>query len=393
MLDESTFEEVLDWILGDSEARNQPPCRSLSFDSDRSVNLMYWTPGRESWTSDFESAKAYPPYSVAGNPHTWQRLADPLLSFPDISCDHPELTLHPTFIRELRDDAPRRVYRRDNSLKSVLHWGQRKLLLSEIEFLTDSLKKKIPGNFFRPVAVVYVGAAPGDHLPILIKMFREEISRWILYDGRAFSFEPSFTVDQHMEFFDINEAKRLKKFLCDYDILLISDIRNLSHSDLPPEQSEISVKNDMKNQHEWVSILKPKNSMLKFRLPYTEGITEYLTGKLLLPIWGPQTTTECRLIVKFDDIDKTKFYDHRQHWEQMSFFNTVTRVGIYTEPLEKHGNSNRLTHGLCHCYDCTAELKVLEEYCKIFSPESDAIALSNSISQNLQGRKGLRKGS
>lgn len=39
--------------------------------------------------------------------------------------------------RILTDDSPRLPYRRRNMEgKSALHWGQRKLLISEIEFLT-----------------------------------------------------------------------------------------------------------------------------------------------------------------------------------------------------------------------------------------------------------------
>ena len=70
----------------------------------------------------------------------------------------------------------------------------------------------------------------------------------------------------------------------------------------------------------WHDILKPHRSMLKFRLSWQPGMTEYLDGffclcfsiydicvsiisiilmelgNLHLPIWGPVTTTESRLI-------------------------------------------------------------------------------------------------
>jgi hypothetical protein len=47
----------------------------------------------------------------------------------------------------------------------VNHWGQRKLLLSEIEFLTDW------APLDRDSIVVYAGAAPGTHIAFLAEMF------------------------------------------------------------------------------------------------------------------------------------------------------------------------------------------------------------------------------
>jgi len=42
---------------------------------------------------------------------------------------------------------------------------------------------------------------------------------------------------------------------------------------------------------------EPLGSLLKFRLPWADGVTEYLAGAVALPVWGPPTTTESRLIV------------------------------------------------------------------------------------------------
>src|SRR5688572_5255739 len=61
--------------------------------------------------------------------------------------------------------------------KTVIHWGQRKLLLSEIEFLT--------WHAFHGCAVVYAGAAPGTHIPYLCKLF-PWVQKWILYDPTPF---------------------------------------------------------------------------------------------------------------------------------------------------------------------------------------------------------------
>lgn len=97
--------------------------------------------------------------------------------------------------------------------------------------------------------------------------------------------------------------------------------------------------------------LQPKASMLKFRLPWGDGQSRYLKGDIYLPVWGPQTTTETRLVVT--DIDFVE-YDNRKYWEQMFYFNTVTRVSYYKHDVD--------VPGMDHCYDCAAEVAVLKRY-------------------------------
>ena len=67
-------------------------------------------------------------------------------------------------------------------------------------------------------------------------------------------------------------------------LLFISDIRSISPGS-PLDEQELCVQADMRLQHEAHTILNPKASMLKFRLPYTAGITSYLEGDIHLPIW------------------------------------------------------------------------------------------------------------
>ena len=59
-------------------------------------------------------------------------------------------------------------YVKDDGTETVLHYGQRKLLISEIEFVVKhGVGRKI---------VVYVGAASGTHILILAQMFPEKNS-------------------------------------------------------------------------------------------------------------------------------------------------------------------------------------------------------------------------
>ena len=73
-----------------------------------------------------------------------------------------------------------------------MHWGQRKLLLSEIEFLA---------RFSEPgITCVYAGAAPGTHIPYLTQLF-PEVARFVLVDPSPFICKPSERIVVRQEFF------------------------------------------------------------------------------------------------------------------------------------------------------------------------------------------------
>ena len=67
-----------------------------------------------------------------------------------------------------------------------------------------------------------------------------------------------------------------------------------------------------------------------------KGQSEYFAGEIFLPIFGPQTTTETRL-VPFDN-KKLKVYDHLVYEEQMFYFNTTTRLTWYPHSVVADGH-------------------------------------------------------
>lgn len=121
---------------------------------------------------------------------------------------------------------------------------------------------------------------------------------------------------------------------------------------------EKNVAAEMAMQMKWVEIMRPKVSMLKFRLPYMPGTTNYLSGKMHLQVWSPRTSTETRLIIHRPD-DTQPFlkrdYDHTWYSDMMFHFNTVTRTTYF-----EHDGLEYL--GYDHCYDCSAELFILQQY-------------------------------
>ncbi|CAE8637950.1 unnamed protein product, partial [Polarella glacialis] len=103
--------------------------------------------------------------------------------------------------------------------KSTVHWGQRKLCLAELEFLTQFASEAS--------RLVYAGAAPGDHLAFLCRLFPEiQVDG---YDPRPFSASavpplapPNLRV--HQVCFTDEVARQIASE-ADAPILFVSDIR------------------------------------------------------------------------------------------------------------------------------------------------------------------------
>lgn len=227
-----------------------------------------------------------------------------------------------------------------------LHIGQRKLLLSEVDFLTDHGRPSM--------TVVYAGSAPGIHVPFLASLF--PTLRFELYDPRRFylrggSADVLARIKIHQKYFTDKVAKTYAKR---GDILFISDIR----TGIPgTPQMETRVAADMDMQETWVNIISPQAAMLKFRLPYSQDQSvDYMQGDLRLQTWGPHSTTEVRLVVTppFARVS----YLPRDHENRMYYLSAILREWVFYE----HGVSTDLVPGLDHCYDCAAEVRMWGRY-------------------------------
>lgn len=264
--------------------------------------------------------------------------------------------------------------------RPMCHWGQLKLLLSEVEFLVhcrDELR------VLDAAVVVYAGAAPGEHIDLLITMF-PTVSRWLLFDStrstvrspRAQVFGPGkagFVTD------DTVRALR-QRLLADGapTVLFISDIRT--------RPTEETVAKEMMDQARWGVHLRARAMLLKFRPPYVaadgsyhkvaavkpaafamddadlaalkrpgrattsaaaagataaegtpcmEGVfggpgsdVLYLKGDIQLQLFAPPTSTEARLLVVPDKAGKyaTAAYDPVLYESCLNDFNTYLRA-------------------------------------------------------------------
>ena len=286
---------------------------------------------------------------------------------------------HPLPPKFLTDESPRMQYRRrKGEVKTTLHWGQRKLLMSEIDFLT---RYACDGGKY---AVVYAGAAPATHAKYLSSLFPEVM--FVLVDPNPFDCPESEKIRVIKGYFSTEMAKELKsEYSADNGkILFISDIRT---ADWKTQSGEVYLKYlnaDNAAQAEWSIAVGAKKSMLKFSLPYGEGSTTYLDGDVFFPVWGPQTTTECRLVPSSGE----RCYDHKAHEEAMFYFNTATRESKF------HCYEHVDGVGYDHRYDCSREIEILLAYVVAMDPTHDdaaAAELVGEMSRRISaecGRKG-----
>jgi cap2 methyltransferase len=276
-----------------------------------------------------------------------------------LNCDEDHCFCNVRFKRILdpERDPARKYYPRRDEAKTLIHWGQRKLLMSEIEFLTLAhLTLAHQQVDLSRCVVVYAGAAPGTHTPYLADMF--PMLRFILVDPSRFTCRCSERIQVINMLFTDELADALREELGDrgYIPLFISDIRSVDFQTSSAAEVEAGIKRDMAAQMRWHQILKPFMSILKFRLPWEDGCTEYLAGDIYLPVWGPQSTTESRLIIMPGET-RVVSYDNRRYENQMFYFNTRTRQSLYPHDIRGWDEN-----GLDHCYDCTAEIHILTEY-------------------------------
>lgn len=247
------------------------------------------------------------------------------------------------FITELPNNFPRRKYERSYDVPN-LHLGQRKLLLSEIEFLSLVVTPDTS------TLVVYAGAGPGDHNIILSKMFPE--CYFMLVDP-AFEhtkhIKPSSRRVIHSGLFTDVYPKILEKWSKYDHVVFVSDIRSTPPTLMDEEEMEKHVSQNMKMQMDWYISSGAKSTLLKFRLPYREGNTKYLCGDLLIQAYPPTKSTELRLLT-----ESTKMcnYDNKKVEEQMFYFNTIYRNSSFYDIQNFYG----------HNYDTLREYYILEKY-------------------------------
>lgn len=288
-------------------------------------------------------------------------------------------------------DSPQTPYEyREGDITSVVHWGQRKLLIGEIQFLTRY------GHLSDDV--VYAGAAPGTHIAPLLELFPRH--RFHLYDPAPFNLDPHERLAIHQKMF----TDAVARSWCQSStlagstlapVLFISDIRSADLELVGSKETDVRVRADMAAQRRWTELMKPAMASLKFRLPWPSGDEsdehEYLAGELHFQMWAPPKSTETRL---FTDGLATAIYSSLRYESQCFHRNSVDRLARY--PHNVTG-----VKGLDHCGDCMGEIQVLRAYleqpgcpsrpdCDDQSGLDEAVAaLMNRLTDSIRGKRTL----
>ena len=306
--------------------------------------------------------------------------------------DSTKITKIPEFVSDI--PVTNSIYDNDAlDHQSKCLWGQKKLLLSEIQFFTR-ICKTLNTKSLKDFAVVYIGSAAGHHLPILYNLFPDLI--WLLYDPAPFSKEvmkhptKDKSVFVYNMYFTDDTLEHVRKNCQGRKILFISDIR--------VETKEEDIIKDMRNQAFWGTELNSPFMLHKFRLPYEELETIpksnlqfklndklfinpnlkttkyknmlYLKGDIYLQIFPPPYSGELRLFVEQKN-GKYEFaeYDYLDIENRLVYFNSYIRPYFYCSNDDKICKEYKYINyipGYDTSVECLMEYKVVMDYYNYF---------------------------
>jgi hypothetical protein len=314
-------------------------------------------------------------------------------------------------------------YVENSTLKKLnKHIGQRKLLLSEVQFLNKSTCDY----------VLYAGSAPGHKTYLLSKLFPTK--KFILIDPNMFNLQVdgvshrsrphphivhlmsgyptrsnranvpnnrlvNYIVNSpyRIFIFETCMTNELAKIFKDLPMDFISDVRSNITNARYPMDIDIAWNNSM--VYNWMCIMRPVISMVKIRMlfgadPKNYKIPEYVTsefnksmpeinfcedykcnrtrmplGELYLQCWSPQSSTESRLLVKRSDIDTIVEYDANATDNLFCYYNSVARSwSCYNNDYANEDLK------FCCCADCSLEARIWYDYCTILNVDEEARA-------------------
>jgi hypothetical protein len=317
------------------------------------------------------------------------------------------------------------MYDSNSNSNLGLHIGQRKLLLSEVQFLTNNTQKYC----------IYPGAAPGHKTHFLVNLFPDV--KFILIDPNIFEIKlvddnelfrtrkhddivmlyngfptksntyKNNKIPEKMNESEISEMLKyieksnhkiyiIEDYMTDKIALMlkrlgkcnfVSDIRS-NVTNVNPIDFDVIWNRSM--VHNWINILQPEISMVKFRIPYynsKENFSDYpfakehfetskkfgvdfvknynnhefkmSKAKLYLQAWAGSTSTEMRGWIEKKDISNIIKYDITSIESKLFYYNKITRCAYHTN---KH--MDKKLH-LCNCNDCAIESTIWGDYIKL----------------------------
>lgn len=327
-----------------------------------------------------------------------------------------------------------------------LHIGQRKLLLSEVQFLTKNHIKYC----------IYAGSAPGHKTHFLSILFPE--IKFILIDPNIFNLviadipnnsKITHRTHKHDDIIHIfheyptgsniylnnkNPNAYTKKENADlitfiknsnHKIFIIEDYMNAKLADLLSNLGKNTFISDIRSGvtgvpndfdiiwntsmvYNWINVLKPEYTMVKFRIPYynkkenledwkhvykddfviskkfgTDFLLDYKKHQfkmskcdLYLQAWKGPTSTEMRGYISKKNINNIVNYNVKTIENKLFYYNKINRICYH-----KNTNANKILH-FCNCNDCAIENTIWVEYIKKFKCKNNIkyyINMTNNI--------------
>jgi hypothetical protein len=354
---------------------------------------------------------------------------------------------HPPIIQfdDIKDDIP---YQSSN-LNMGLHIGQRKLLLSEVQFLT----------YHETEYCIYAGSAPGHKTHYLSQLFPN--IKFILVDPNQFDLvladipNNSKITHRHQRHDDIThiyyefptksdtyldnkkikdytmvECTKLVKFIKNskQKIFIIEDYMNEKISNIFKKIGKTVFISDVRSSikgtpndfdiiwntamvYNWINVLKPEYTMVKFRVPYynhIEDMSEYKNiyssdfdiskkygtdflgdyknkvfkmskCELYLQTWKGSSSTEMRGYISKKNINNIITYNITNIEDKLCYYNKINRMCYHMNP-----NASKELH-FCNCNDCAIENNIWETYTKKIK-SSDGIIHYIKISDKITSR-------
>jgi hypothetical protein len=292
-----------------------------------------------------------------------------------------EISLSKLYI-SIDDINNRKKYKekQNKDILPIINQGQLKLLLSELEFLSIINIKNLCKKY-KKITILYVGCSPFNHGVAMLNFYSKYPIQWVLVDPRPIN--PKCTKFPKVNFIQsLMDQKLCEEINSKYkNIILISDIR------FSGDDTDIKTKDIIRDQNlhnNFIKILKPLYSFLKFRYPFPhvfESMNIPFPNKFYLQAFCKSDSTETRMLLK--DVKEFKFstLEDSKEYEEKCFF--------YTCNIKRHRIADcELTKVLdgwhCKCYDCLLMFHIFKNFKITHNLESSLISIADYFLKPLQ---------
>lgn len=264
-----------------------------------------------------------------------------------------------------------------DTIKALPEWGQLKNLIPAFQFLNA---------FWSDIShpqpyLVYVGAAPGNNLAVLIQAF--PWFNYHLYDTAAFderlSSSPSAKITFHNKFFDQSDIEYWKEIQkTQENVFMMFDIRNPKYrKELSEDEKNKILYDDLMFQMLCVKEIFPVKSLLKVKFPTKiipdtdksedETHFSYLDGVVYRHAYTDKNSKDFSL-VPHDNVSLRLWNIEVMDWA-ITHHNAVIRQNLYLSDFETPDKifiSHEL--GIKHNFDGIILTLTIRDYLMKFSP-------------------------